>query len=245
MNEIWTNFIYPTMSLFALGFIYLTIKNLLPSYFSEKGKNIATREDISEITELVEQVKHEFTNQTEQLKSKLNVISNVHVDLAIQERNAIVECNIAYFSWLNLLIDSNLGGIDDSKDENLLDYRQKIQVSYRNFKVDQTKFDLFIDDDELIILLNEMSIATLKNLGALITQFTFAIEGINNERKNLKETYPNYSQTDYQEILEKQKKLHSDLTQNIIKGYKEIVDLNKDFQKMCRKKLYEILEKNQ
>lgn len=37
--------------------IVLVIVRLLPSYFSEKGKNLATKEDISEITKEIEQVK--------------------------------------------------------------------------------------------------------------------------------------------------------------------------------------------
>ena len=40
--------------IFAVSIIaYFFIKNLLPSYFSEKGKNLATKEDITEITEKI------------------------------------------------------------------------------------------------------------------------------------------------------------------------------------------------
>ena len=39
------------------------------SYSSEKGKNLATKEDISEITEIVESIKTSLSNKTEELKS--------------------------------------------------------------------------------------------------------------------------------------------------------------------------------
>jgi len=42
--------------------LYFTIKNFIPSYFNEKGKNIATKEDIEEITRKVENIKLEISN---------------------------------------------------------------------------------------------------------------------------------------------------------------------------------------
>lgn len=41
-----------------LGGLYF--KNMLPSYFDEKGKNLATKEDIAEITRKTEEVQNEF-----------------------------------------------------------------------------------------------------------------------------------------------------------------------------------------
>jgi hypothetical protein len=38
----------------ALGLVF---KNYLPAYATEKGKNLATKEDIEEITHLVERVR--------------------------------------------------------------------------------------------------------------------------------------------------------------------------------------------
>lgn len=51
------------------------------SYFTEKGKNLATVQDISQITELVESVKAEFAKETESLKSKLQLHLNVQGNL--------------------------------------------------------------------------------------------------------------------------------------------------------------------
>ena len=40
--------------------LYLFIKNFLPSYIDEKGKNLATKEDIEAITRKTEEVQKEF-----------------------------------------------------------------------------------------------------------------------------------------------------------------------------------------
>lgn len=49
--------------------VFLLIKFFLPSYFSEKGKNLATKEDIEEITNNIESVKSSYAHVLEELKS--------------------------------------------------------------------------------------------------------------------------------------------------------------------------------
>ena len=50
------------LGFFALG---LFIKNYFPSYMNEKGKNLATKEDIEEITRMTENVQQEFRQKIE------------------------------------------------------------------------------------------------------------------------------------------------------------------------------------
>lgn len=46
--------------LIAVYVFYRLIKNYVPSYFDEKGKNLATKQDIAEITRKTEEVQKEF-----------------------------------------------------------------------------------------------------------------------------------------------------------------------------------------
>lgn len=46
--------------LIAIYIFYRLVKNYLPSYFDEKGKNLATKQDIEEITRKTEEVQKEF-----------------------------------------------------------------------------------------------------------------------------------------------------------------------------------------
>jgi hypothetical protein len=54
----------------AAGFI---LKNYLPSYFTEKGKNLATKEDIAEITRRIEAVKLEIEASKAVQQAKRNL----------------------------------------------------------------------------------------------------------------------------------------------------------------------------
>jgi len=56
----------------------LFTRNLLPSYFKEKGKNLATKEDISEITKKIEIVKIDYAKQLESAKAELAAQINTH-----------------------------------------------------------------------------------------------------------------------------------------------------------------------
>lgn len=49
--------------------VYLLLKSFLPSYFSEKGKNLATKEDVASITDEVESVKTGYAKVLEELRS--------------------------------------------------------------------------------------------------------------------------------------------------------------------------------
>ena len=56
----------------------LLVKSYLPKYFEEKGKNLATKEDIGAITDEVEKVKTQYSKDIEILKSELLRQSHSH-----------------------------------------------------------------------------------------------------------------------------------------------------------------------
>lgn len=56
----WAILIFEILLAVAVFLIGLFVKNYLPSYMDEKGKNLATKEDIEEITRKTEKVQQEF-----------------------------------------------------------------------------------------------------------------------------------------------------------------------------------------
>ena len=70
--------------LLGIGCLFLFRKYLF-SYSSEKGKNLATKEDIEEITRKVEEVKTEYLGELERLKVELSVLSRKH-DILLDEK---------------------------------------------------------------------------------------------------------------------------------------------------------------
>ena len=56
-------------------FFYFLFKSLLPSYFSQKGKNLATKEDIEEITGKIESIKANYSLELERAKDEISYYS--------------------------------------------------------------------------------------------------------------------------------------------------------------------------
>lgn len=69
--------IMQVLILLGIGSIFI-FKNYLFSYSSEKGKNLATKEDVAEITKKVEEVKIQYASEIEHLKISLLFLSKKH-----------------------------------------------------------------------------------------------------------------------------------------------------------------------
>lgn len=72
------NVIHDMASIFVSLIIGFLFGSFLPKYFSKKGENLATKEDISEITEKIEFVKNEYANSLESVKAELSAKLNTH-----------------------------------------------------------------------------------------------------------------------------------------------------------------------
>lgn len=60
------------LAVLALGFL---LKDFFPSYTKEKGKNLATKEDIEAITEKIESIKADYAKSLEAVKAKIQLES--------------------------------------------------------------------------------------------------------------------------------------------------------------------------
>ena len=80
------------VTLGAVGLFVLLARRYLPSYMKQKGKNLATKEDISAITRQMESVKHDYAAALEELKAALrggDVLFGKKLD-AILELNKLI-----------------------------------------------------------------------------------------------------------------------------------------------------------
>jgi hypothetical protein len=74
-------------------------RNFLKNYFSEKGKNFATREDIEEITEKIESVKKEIALKINEHQIKFSYLHNERAKVIIElyAKLSRMELNLIYF----------------------------------------------------------------------------------------------------------------------------------------------------
>src|SRR5215471_10590561 len=66
----WIGTVTICMQLLAIGIIVLLWRNYLATYLGEKGKNLATKEDIAAITKKIESVKALYAYDAEKSKNQ-------------------------------------------------------------------------------------------------------------------------------------------------------------------------------
>lgn len=126
----------------------LVQKHYLSSYLSEKGRKLAEKEDIAAVTKLVENVRHSFTQQTEELKAELGVLSSTRINLLSEERDAI----IAYYQALHLFI--RVAGQPkipppDADDAAFFAVYDQILSAHADLERAGAAFELFVEDEKL------------------------------------------------------------------------------------------------
>ncbi|MBS1532303.1 MAG: hypothetical protein JSU01_18520 [Bacteroidetes bacterium] len=161
------------------GFILVCLKLYAKAYSTEKGKNLATKEDIGEITQIVESIKTSLAKETEELKSDLSFKSEHLIHLRAAERAAII--NYYKATWVLVLnfrrpdlikneiddFDEKDGMVSDlelrryiSEAESILN-KTKEEVSNLKYLRDISESELmfFYDDKRLNAVIDELNLS--------------------------------------------------------------------------------------
>ena len=134
----------------------LWVKNYLPNYFNEKGKLLAQKEDIEEITEKIESIKIEFSKETEYLKIELQKLLNFEISHRMEERNSIISFYEKYNQWLYALLEINFGAYSKINLGELIQKRIFIEKFYAETNVAQSKLRLLVKDNNIILCSNKL-----------------------------------------------------------------------------------------
>jgi len=91
MDEILS--ILNILTLLGIAVVVLIGKNHFPKYVSEKAKNLATKEDIKEITDQIESVKSSYAHSLEKAKSEYQVKSALQQAFQTKCLEALIAVN--------------------------------------------------------------------------------------------------------------------------------------------------------
>lgn len=138
------------------------LKNFWPNYFNEKGKLLAQKEDIAEITEKIESVKSEFSKETERLKTDLQRLLSLQISHRTEERASIINFYDKYNQWLYALLEINFGAYSRSNVSDLAEKRIYVERFYAETSVAQSKLRLLVKDDNIISLSHKLLLALLQ-----------------------------------------------------------------------------------
>ncbi len=122
------------------------------SYFQEKGKNVATKEDIEEITEKIEKV-----------KSEIGVLTHKKINLSTEKQNTLLDFNSKYTAWLNYILAADIISNTDPALIHVDKIKEKLDQLFYDFAICEANIEVFFNSDkELLNLKKEIKLKTIE-----------------------------------------------------------------------------------
>lgn len=199
----------------ALILLLLLYLAFLKSYFEEKGKNLATKEDVKEITSLVESV-----------KSQLQFSLQAKLSLRAEEHQALVDYFSKYSAWLSTITSFRIADIDkESAAHRLAEIRSQLDMLHQDFGLAAGRMELFVENEDIQSQHGPLMIETLE-FQSHAQQLTFEIEKIYLEAKQMQlETPPDERVKRYRESLEKIRELYKKFKDEQLETYKALAPM--------------------
>ncbi len=226
------------LNIVTLGAVFYLA--FVKSYFTEKGKSVAMKEDIGDITREVEDVKQFFNKSLEQFKNDLNLSTQVSFTLKSAEIEALLNFYDKYFIWYNTLQAYSPPSLSEPYNDKII---QIIGKSYLDFLIAESKAELFIKNFESFEIKHELKSATLE-LEKVISLFHIEAEEYNfryiqlieikdlNERQSQHEQLGKDYKTAYEEFYKKKSECSKPIYENSITFR---MDLLKELKKLVVK----------
>jgi hypothetical protein len=211
------------------GLLLLTTSYIafFKSYIQEKGKNLATQEDIGRITSIVEEIKTGLNKEIELLKSNLLLYTQNKFSIKSAERDALFALSDAYAGWLYSLIRFSFSPYSVDNIEELDKVPLKFAEKLYELDLAQNHLKLFMHDYQLLELLKELIILTIElesitNSNIFKYKYIYGLHKIENTN-----TKPEYRSELYKKLQEEIKPLLDNFHEKRINQFRQIH--NKEF----------------
>ena len=212
------------------------------SYLQEKGKNVATQEDIGKITKAIEDVKKQFTIEAELLKNNLNIYSGSFQSIKTLERNALVEINLKYSQWLHSLQTFSLVYYSYDFFEPLLHKDLFFSEKQSEFEVAEDNFHLYVHDEELMGIKKELTSATFKLHLSVITHIISFIKNCREYNLILQNMPLGQEVEQNRKYHEKQQPIIESSISEMAELYKKILPHQVAFIKALNYRIYKLIK---
>lgn len=240
----FTHYILEIVIIILLLVVFYLLKNYWPKYFEAKATNQATKEDIGEITQIVENIKSDLSQQIELLKAQLSLTNQHKLDIKSAEREAIFDFNKRKSVWIYSLIRFSFYkyDLDNFREINRLTYLEYQQRQYE-YDLASAHLILFMHDKEfmqlkekLIVQVLELHSIVLNTTYSLFEAFIKAEMRLNSEKDNS----PEKSKIRY-EMIEELLSIQNIYKGNTEKQFERVTELDYQMRELLCNRL-KILE---
>lgn len=156
----------------GLCLVFIAVKNR--AYRTKKGENAALKEDIANITTIVEGIKSELNNTTEILKARLSIRNEHLISLKIAERTAIFEFYKQLWALIQFHLNVNYTRYDFNNYEQTSQVYDDSEREFYKFYLAEAQFELFSEDKEIL----DSILAIKKSLHAMNLEMKVSLSKI-------------------------------------------------------------------
>lgn len=202
-------FIIEGVIILLLGYVAF-----LKSYFQEKGKNLATKEDVEEITSKMEAIKSTFQYS---LQAKLS--------WRTEEHDALVDYYSKYGVWLSTITGLNLAGINYDNAVRLTEIRSELDDCERQLNAADCRVELFVSNKDILLQKGPLKVRTL-GFQHHAVNVTMEFEGVLLEIEQMKLNTPIDKQIEpYRQLLDKLKTIFKEFKDQQVSYYQELLPM--------------------
>jgi hypothetical protein len=208
---------------------------MFKSYFQEKGKNIATSEDIEKLTLKVESIKQQFLEKNAVLKAKLDLLTNLQINHKNEKRLALIDFHKKIKSWIGLLTES-IPSLVDNYDNN--EIQAKIHfydLTYRQVLASEALLELYLYDEKLAKLIRDLKTKILEHLAQHPPIFLLELKYVNIQINKLEGEKDYVKIADaHKELLDKRKVIFEECNKKMMIGYKIVLNSELEYNDYVR-----------
>ncbi|WP_194778313.1 hypothetical protein [Pararhodonellum marinum] len=220
------------------------------SYFLEKGKNIATNEDIEKLTFKVESIKQQFIEKNANLKAKLDMLTNLQISHKNDERLTLIDFHKNFKKWIGLLTESSPTLIDEYDNNEINSKMYFYDQVYQEVLSSEALLQLYVEDDILINLIFKLKTSTLENLAGHPTKFLIDLK-YNNTQIELNNNTPIDSPekirkrgSRHRELLNERNAIYIEYRDKMIAGLTQTISIENEYLEYMKDYLKQISEES-
>jgi len=132
--------------LYLLVLLISAIGAFSGSYLKKKAENVATKEDIEEITDSIEKVKNLYASQFEKMKSEIDSASTKRMEYFQKQKNCLLEFYDLAVEFMFEKMAVNFGDFPMDNGESLSKYQQEFQELITNLMKKYQRIVVYIEN---------------------------------------------------------------------------------------------------
>jgi len=214
---------------------------IIKSYLQEKGKNIATSEDIEELTQKVETIKEDFNNKSAILKAKLDLLTNLELNFKNEKRNSLINFHKDFAYWFDLLSTSSPSLVDEYNNKEIDEKIYKYDLVYQKVLTSEALVQLYFEDKHLNQLIYNLKVAIIKYLTPHSTNVLLNLKYNNFEFEQYNKIPAitieeiEKKKIEHENLIKKRSAIYNEYREKMIDSYQKVMPLYNEYLLYVRK----------